>query len=131
MTFIKKIVTLAVSILMLGACKNGNVEQSQSDDSPVIVFPQTHSYDITTNQTSDTIIISQQPKTNAATTHSHGSSNRRYHNSKKEVNRHGYAERKKTDELEEEYYDVFGKDYLYHIDDEEYEAGEDEYDYDD
>ena len=46
-------------------------------------------------------------------------------------NRHGYAERKKTDELEEEYYDAFGDNYLYDIDDEEYEAGEQEYDYDD
>ena len=40
-----------------------------------------------------------------------------------------YAERKKTSELEEEYYDVFGDDFLDHVDDEEYEAAED-YDYD-
>lgn len=124
MTFIKRIAILIVSVLVFSACKNGSVEQSQSYDNPVIEFPQSVSYDTTTSvQTIDTVTTSQQPKTSVATVHSH--------NGKKEINRNGYAERKKTDELEEEYYDVFGKDYLYHIDDEEYEAGEDEYDYDD
>lgn len=41
-----------------------------------------------------------------------------------------YAERKHTSELEEEYYDVFGKDFLDNIDDEEYDDAE-EFDYED
>ena len=42
-----------------------------------------------------------------------------------------YAEKKTTNELEEEYYDVFGDDFLYNVDDEEYEAAEAYEDYDD
>lgn len=33
-----------------------------------------------------------------------------------------YAEKKTTDELEDEYYNVFGEDAFDHIDDEEYDA---------
>ena len=42
--------------------------------------------------------------------------------------RYDYAEKKTSNELEEEYYDVFGDKYLDNIDDEEYDAAE-EYDY--
>ncbi len=41
-----------------------------------------------------------------------------------------YAERKHTSELEEEYYDVYDRDFLDNIDDEEYDDAE-EFDYED
>ena len=134
-TRFKVIALLSLLAITIGACKNKVKDQidntinldtrsifdnskKQNDSTPTESQPDT-TLNTSQNQDNKTIIYS-------SSVYYHRSSS-----TKEKTNRHGYAERKKTDELEEEYYDVFGDNYLYLIDDEEYEAGEQEYDYDD
>lgn len=121
----KIIVFVALLTIAPAACKD-KVEDNQPIRYNGLSFDEArylHNYDTTT--VTQTLDSAKQQEVSGAVVHSSTTfkSDR--------PNRHGYAERKKTDELEEEYYDAFGDNYLYDIDDEEYEAGEQEYDYDD
>ena len=123
MSTIKKIALLLLLILVITACKEDKKVYNMPEINPTRERQEYNSYDTIRNTLSPDTTRQLNADIGTVSTSSRYESER--------PNRHGYAERKKTDELEEEYYDAFGNNYLYDIDDEEYEAGEQEYDYDD
>ena len=129
----KNIAFLAVALvamLLVTACsksKRYNDEYSQQQEFPEreVTVDTSHVDSLATQKTDSLKVLS-----NHMTSYSHSSSTYDDEDDgKKGKHKYTYAEKKKTSELDEEYYDVFGNDFLDHIDDEEYEEAE-EYDLD-
>ena len=135
MKTITRIIAIMVMVLLLPSCRQSkpNVDDSIAQQQ---VFPERtlniDNQSDSVEKTVDTTNIENSKEYNMLTQQSiavvaAAAETRDIKNHKHESQ---YAERKHTSELEEEYYDVFGKDFLDNIDDEEYDDAE-EFDYED
>ncbi len=107
-------------LLTITACKsnNGQLWEHKSIESDLVVDTTTTD---TTTQYIDT--VPQYDNSSHASSSSYSSSYSSSSSNHK-TTIYDYAEKKTTDELEDEYYNVFGEDAFDHIDDEEYDAAE-------
>ena len=106
-------------LLTITACKsnNGQLWEHKSIESDMVV-------DTTTTDTTTQYIDTVPQCDNSSHASSSYSSSYSSSSSSHKTTIYDYAEKKTTDELEDEYYNVFGEDAFDHIDDEEYDAAE-------
>ena len=106
-------------LLTITACKsnNGQLWEHKAIESDMVV-------DTTTTDTTTQYIDTVPQCDNSSHARSSYSSSYSSSSSSHKTTIYDYAEKKTTDELEDEYYNVFGEDAFDHIDDEEYDAAE-------
>lgn len=136
MKTITRIIAVMAMVLLLPSCRQSKPNADDSSIAQQQVFPERtlniDNQSDSVEKTIDTTNIENSKEYNMLTQQSiavvaAAAETRDIKNHKHESQ---YAERKHTSELEEEYYDVFGKDFLDNIDDEEYDDAE-EFDYED